>query len=307
VNGTIAREVVLTAAPGVPELGRRSSIGDVARAAFAASVERLVRNDALLRVRDDEEAVHQARVAVRRMRSDLRTFLPLLDHEWARGLRERMRLLQDGFSRARDTDVLLAYLSHEAELLPDADRRAAADAFEPFRAARRQAYASMRAMQCEPRYAELLVELAGAAKCPQLNAAANAPACEALGELVGDAWSALRKRVRARSRPPADGELHAIRIAAKRARYAAEAAAPVAGRRAHALAAGIENVQTVLGEQHDAVVARERLRSLARGEHAFAAGELAALAHRTACAKALAWHDAWCEAKRRYRRFRRAL
>jgi CHAD domain-containing protein len=291
----------------VPDLGPHSSIGDVARAAFASSVERLARHGEALRDADDEEAVHQARVAVRRMRSDLRTFAPVLDEPWADGLRERMRRLQDGFSQARDADVLLAHLQHEAHELPDADRRDGEAVFEPFRAARERAYEQMRAMLGEPRYAALLEELARAATHPPVNSDANAPACDVLGAIVGGAWTTLRKRVRARSRPPADAELHAIRIAAKRARYAAEAVAPVAGRRAHALAASIEKIQTVLGEQHDAAEARERLRSLAHGAHAFRAGELAALAHRTACAKAVAWRGAWRDAKRCYRRFRAAL
>jgi CHAD domain-containing protein len=291
----------------VPDLDERSRIGDVARAAFAASVERLVRHDAVLRLAADEEAVHQMRVAVRRMRSDLRTFMPLLDAAWACDLRERMRWVQDGFSGARDADVLLAHLRREAELLPDADRRDAEVAFDPFRAARERAYERVRAMLREPRYAALLQELVEAAKRPPFNAAADERACDAIADLVGGAWSALRKRVRARTRPPADGELHAIRIAAKRARYAVEAAAPVAGRRAHALAEAVEDVQTILGDQHDAVTAREQLRSLAGGEHAFLAGELAALAHRTACAKAGSWRDAWRVAKREHRRFRRAV
>ncbi|MEA2720733.1 MAG: hypothetical protein QOJ39_2597 [Candidatus Eremiobacteraeota bacterium] len=307
MSGTVARKADAAVDRDAPELGRRSCIGDVASAAFAASVERLVRNDALLRSSDDEEAVHQARVAVRRLRSDLRTFAPLLDAQWASDLRERTHRLQDGFSGARDADVLLAFLSRKAELLPDADRRGAAGAFEPFRAARGRAYERVRALQAEPDYAALLDELARVAACPPFNAAADEPACDVLGAIAGTAWSRLRKRVRARSRPASDDELHAIRIAAKRARYAAEAVAPVAGRRAHALAAAIENVQTILGEQHDAVVAREQLRALADGEHAFAAGELAALAHQTAGTEALAWHAAWREAKRRYRRFRRSL
>jgi len=290
---------------GVPELRRSSRVGDVARAAFAASVERLVRRDAVLRLQADEEAVHQARVAVRRMRSDLRTFMVVLDAAWACDLRERMRWLQDGFSTARDADVLLAHLRRRSELLPDADRRAAEAVFAPFRAARDRAYEHLGTMLREPRYAALLQDMVDAAKRPPFNAAADEPACDAIAAIVGDAWSALRKRVRARTRPPADRELHRIRIAAKRVRYGAEAVAPIAGERARALAHCAEAMQTILGDQHDAVEARERLHELAPdGEHAFVAGELAALAHRAACKGRAAWRTAWREAKRAHRRLR---
>lgn len=293
-------------AQGGPNLGRRSSIGEVARAAFAASVERLAEHDAVLRASDDEEAVHQARVAVRRMRSDLRTFEPVLDGDWARDLRERMRGLQDGFSEARDADVLLAFLRREAELLPEADRTGAEAAFAPFRAAREHAYASMHAMLREPLYAALLDDLAAAAAHAPSSGIADAAACGVAGDIIGDAWSALCKRVRKRSRPVTDAELHRIRIAAKRVRYAAEAVAPVLGRRAHALAKHVEEMQTVLGDQHDAVVARQRLRGVASDpQQAFVAGELAMLADRAACDGRRAWRDAWRAAKRAHRRFTR--
>jgi CHAD domain-containing protein len=290
-----------------PQPRPRSSAGEIARAAFAASVERLVQNDAALRVSDEEEAVHQARVAVRRMRSDLRTFESFLGRGWARDLRERMRRLQDGFSQARDADVLLAFLHREIALLPEADRDHAEAALAPFRAARERAYANMHAMLDEPAYAALLRELADPARQPPFEATANAAARDVAADVIGDAWSALRKRVRGRSRPPTDAELHRIRIAAKRVRYAAEAIAPVFGRRAHAVAKHVEAIQTILGDQHDAVVARDALRALAtEGEHAFTAGELALLADRAACEGRRAWRAAWRAAKRAHRRFRRA-
>jgi len=163
----------------------------------------------------DEESVHNARVAVRRMRSDLRTFLSILDETWACDLRERMRWLQDGFSAARDADVLLANVRRTSADLPDPDRSRVDDVLAPLRAAREQAYDRMRAMLHDPRYAELLQELVDAAKRPPLTAAAAEPACDVIAEIVGDAWSALRKRVRRRAKPPADRELHAIRIGAE--------------------------------------------------------------------------------------------
>ena len=287
-----------------PELDERSPIGDVARAAFAVSVERLIRHDSALRLHADEESVHNARVAVRRMRSDLRTFLSILDETWACDLRERMRWLQDGFSAARDADVLLANVRRTSADLPDPDRSRVDDVLAPLRAAREQAYDRMRAMLHDPRYAELLQELVDAAKRPPLTAAAAEPACDVIAENVGDAWSALRKRVRRRAKPPADRELHAIRIGAKRVRYAAEAVAPVAGRRAQTLARAVEELQTVLGKQHDAVVACEQLHELPKdGVNGFVAGELAALEYRAASEGRRAWRDIWREAKRAHRRF----
>ena len=64
-------------------------------------------------------------------------------------------------------------------------------------------------------------------------------------------------------RPPATA-LHAVRKAVKRLRYAAEAVEPVFGASATELAAHTEEIQTLLGEHQDSVVARSLLRDLAR-------------------------------------------
>jgi CHAD domain-containing protein len=286
-------------------LGARSCTGDVARAALAASVERIVRDDAPSRLGPDEEVVHHARVAVRRLRSDLRTFLPLFDESWACALRDRLSWLQDGLSAARDADVLIAGLRRRSQSLAGADSSDLDELLHPFCEERDAAYERVRATLRDERYVPLLQDLVDAANRPPLTAAAAERARDAIPALFDDAWSTLRKRVRKRTRPPSDRELHRIRIAAKRMRYAAEAVLPVAGRPARALARAAERMQTILGDEHDAVVAYRRLRDLAHGEHAFLAGQLAALeiaAQRDARAT---WRDAWRAAKRAHRRFRR--
>jgi len=294
----------------VPVLDARARIGDVIRAALARSVEQIVRYDAKLRLHADEDAIHDARVAVRRLRSDLRTFLPLFDATWACGVRERLRWLQDGLSNARDADVLIAGLRRFSETLPDTDRRHLDDVLPPFRAARDAAYERVRAMLRDERYVPLLQALVDLAKRPPLIARADEPACTAIPSILEDAWSTLRRRVRRRTQPPSDRELHAIRIAAKRVRYAADAVEPVLGRPARTLACALADLQSILGKQHDAVVACERLRTLAHdgdGDFSFLAGELAALATVTSLEARSAWRDDWRATKREHRRFRRAF
>lgn len=57
-------------------------------------------------------------------------------------------------------------------------------------------------------------------------------------------------------------ELHQVRIQAKRCRYAAEAVAPIVGPAAH-FAAAVADLQTVLGDHQDTVVAESWLREAA--------------------------------------------
>ncbi|MBV8645422.1 MAG: CHAD domain-containing protein, partial [Candidatus Eremiobacteraeota bacterium] len=264
----------------VPGLHADSPARDLVRAALAASVARFVPCDAVMRLSNDSEGVHQARVAVRRLRSDLRSFLPLLDNAWTCGLRERLRPLGDVLGAARDADVLLERLRRAAESLPDADRRTVDDVIAPFVAERRRAYERVRAMLDGEAYVAILREMVAAAKDPRFSALADRDACDVVDTIVDEAWRTLRKAVRKRGKPASDRDLHRVRIKAKRVRYLAEAIERLAGKPLRRLAGDVESLQTVLGDQHDAALARDRLRhDAASGAHAFVAGELAALEH----------------------------
>jgi inorganic triphosphatase YgiF len=77
-----------TALPDVPApepTRARDSAAAAVRAAIANGVRRVIPNDP--RTRLGEMELHQMRVGTRRLRSDLRTFRPLLDREWAESLR----------------------------------------------------------------------------------------------------------------------------------------------------------------------------------------------------------------------------
>jgi len=293
---------------GSPELApnaldRDATLADLVRATLASSVERVIRFDAKLRTAPDERSVHGARVAVRRLRSALRTFRPVLEAAWADNLRERLAWLQDGLSAARDADAMIAGVMRRSEVLGDGDRHRIEDVLTPLRLSRDESYARVGAMLRDTRYVVLLQAIVDGAKHPVLEAAADAPARVALRAIMRAAWKALRKRVRSRTRPPSDRELHRIRIAAKRLRYAAEAVAPVGGRRARRLGRAAERLQSVLGEHHDAVVTSQRLRSVgASADVAFLAGTIAGLERVAALDARAAWRRPWRRARRAYRR-----
>ena len=61
--------------------------------------------------------------------------------------------------------------------------------------------------------------------------------------------------------------LHEVRKCAKRARYAAESAIPVAGKPARKLATRMESLQDVLGEHQDSVTAQALLLQLTMTDH----------------------------------------
>jgi len=122
-----------------------------------------------------------------------------------------------------------------------------------------------------------------------------------LGDVVAKPWKKLRDAVHELDDDPPDEALHAVRIRAKRARYAAEAVAPAVGNAAKRFASAVEAVQEVLGDHQDAVVAGQWLRAHVPrddGEAAFVAGQLLLVEAAAADASREAWHSAWDAAKR---------
>jgi CHAD domain-containing protein len=268
-------------------------LAEIARTALANSARELLRCDAMLRLGGGPEGVHGARVAVRRMRSDLRSFEPFLDHEWACSLREEMCWLGTALGAVRDTDILVQRLERDLEALPDDDRTPAYLVLGGFRSARDAAHATLDATLHEARYAELLARVVTAGRHPVLGARAGEDARDGLTDVLQTSWKRLLKTVRNRTRPATDAELHAIRIHAKRVRYAAEAAEPAWGAKATRFARRLEHLQSVLGEYHDAIAAEASLRTLAGGSHALLAGELVVIEAACAAKARGRWRGAW--------------
>lgn len=281
----------------VPELPAKPSAGDVIRRAIASAVERLILHDAVVRLDTDPEGVHQARVSTRRLRSDLRTFAPLLDPDWVAATRDELRWLGDVLGGARDTDVLLDRLRARVEDLPEAEQPGGAVILDALTLSDKEAHAAVLDAMRSDRYALVLEELVAAALDPPLTPAADAPAAEVMPALARGPARALRKAVKRAGDDPPDEVLHAIRIRAKRARYAAEAVAPAVGKEATRYAELAAELQGLLGEHQDAVVAgtwlREWAASSASADAAFAAGTIAGLERAEAADLRRGWRKVW--------------
>ena len=264
------------------------------RAALGTSLQRLLRIDPLLRIEPTAERVHEARVQVRRLRSYLKTFRPLLHGPWSDHLRERLRWLSDVFSGARDADVLIADITKRALAMPGGERTYEDDLLEPFRKQREDAYAAIATVLSSPTYTYLMDTLIAAARSPQFLPHAYRRARPQLDELLRPAWRRLRRAVRLAGSAPHDRDLHGIRIKAKHLRYAVEAVKPVAGRDARRFAKRVADLQTILGEHHDAIVAYRALTERPQTPRcALLANHIAAEEHAVAKDRRGRWRDAW--------------
>jgi CHAD domain-containing protein len=297
---------VATAPPDVvvPEADGAPSVELVVRRAIAASVARLVAHDPGVRIGEDPEAVHQARVATRRLRSDLRTFRSLLDEPWADGLRDELRWLGDVLGGVRDADVMLERLSGHTRALDPVDRPAADALLDDLRTQRERAVVQLLDAMRSERYDSVLDHLVLAARHPRLLLRVDdEDDRDVLRGLVRRPWGQLARAVRALPDEPTDTALHEVRIRVKRARYAAEAVEPAIGKDARGFAKALVALQDVLGDHQDAVVASEWLRRAAAsapsGEQAFAAGLLAAQEHAAIQHGREAWRGVWDDVDRK--------
>jgi CHAD domain-containing protein len=279
----------------VPELHPGSPLAEAVEAMVASSVTRLLRHDGGVRAGEDPEAVHQARVATRRLRSDLDTFAEVLVDDPLRRLRAELKWLGGLLGEVRDADVLTERLArHLAEMEGPTDGRRAVMAI--LSARRDQARRKLLAGMAGARYTRLLDALVEFAQAPPLKVPGDTPAAALLPALAAAPWRRLQKCVARLPRKPADEDLHAVRIAAKRARYAAEAAAPVLGKPAVRFAAEVAELQGVLGDFNDAAVARLWLVGAAGGldaAGAFVAGALSERERALGAEAAGRWKKAW--------------
>jgi inorganic triphosphatase YgiF len=266
-----------SAAPEVPEPEdvRPGDPASAAVQAFIALHTRAFRAADLAFRRDPEgpwDAVHKMRVAARRLRSGLRVFRPLIERNWADELRDELRWAAKGLGELRELDVLIARLEQRMAELPDN-----AVAEDPgttvlgrTREQRNEAMARVGALLSSARFVDLHERLAAAAAKPPATEAADAPAGAALPPLVRKAWKRLARRAEAVLEDESalaggapDDEWHQARIAAKRARYAGEAVAPVLGDEAKKFAEQMERVTEILGEHQDAADAGAAIQAMA--------------------------------------------
>ncbi len=281
----------------IVSLAPAATVSQVVGRALATSVVHLLRHDVVMRLDTDPEGVHQARVASRRLRSDLRTFRSMLDPEWAVPLREELRWLGSALGEARDADVLLARLQGRTEMVPATEAPGVAQVIEGLQQRRKEAHTSLMASISGDRYVALLDRLVEAARAPVVLPDADVPVKTVAAELLEGPWRHLRAAVKAVGKRPGDAELHAVRIRAKRARYAADAVAPIVGKPARRFADATAELQTVLGEHNDAVIAGSWLRTWAAGRRSgdasFAAGMLAGIERTAADDAQRRWRKAW--------------
>lgn len=249
-----------------PKLGKHPTAAEVIRVGMVAAAARFIDHHAAVVLDEDPEGIHQARVGIRQLRSDLRTFEGLLNRNKLRPLRRELRWMADELGAVRDLDVLHAHLRRDAESLAPADRPGVDELLARLAEQRAEAYQQLREAMRSTRYTALLEGIAKLAAAPPFaSRRAKCPAAEVLPSLVRRPLRRLRRAADRLEKKPDDAALHRVRILTKRLRYATHVAAPLAGKRARRAERGLRQLQDVLGDHNDARVAVSRLRDVTHG------------------------------------------
>ena len=282
--------------PNAPRVDPKEPALEHLRAFIRAQLDELRANDPIVRAAEDADAVHDMRVAVRRLRAVLRTARPMLDQAWSNDLRHELDLLGRLLGAVRDLDVLIERFTNDATGL-GADVGETERLLAPLRSQRDEGRTRLRTVMDDQRYFFLLDRLEAATR--------SLPGTRAdltVDQLARKEFKNLRAFEKHTARDD-DLQLHKLRIHSKRARYAAELARASRGAPAARFIKSVTRLQDVLGEHHDAVVALDELRRLASmvdsRPGAFTAGRLAGREERR---KLEARHDlieAWKDVKRR--------
>ncbi len=295
VARALAGSTVAEAAP-VPE--RPRTVGELVRRAIAEGTRQLLAHDPAIRLAGEENDIHKARVATRRLRSDLKSLIGYCDETRVQGLRKELAWLGGVLGHVRDTDVLVGTLDERAARLTDVDADALAALHARVQAERAEALVTLLDVMRSSRYHGLIADLQRLSVTPPLGDGVDgdAPAKPAARSLTSHSFDRVSRRVRRLPKAAPVEELHEVRKAAKQARYAAELVGPLAHGRTDELAERLTHLQDELGATQDAVTARDWLHHVAAdgrdtGE-AFLAGRLAEAFTRE-ISTPLSWRGAW--------------
>jgi CHAD domain-containing protein len=207
---------------------------------------------------EDLEALHDFRVALRRMRSALRAWRPHLTGAISKRSRRRLRALARATGRSRDLEVHLAWVRSRATNLKDYQRPGADWLLTRMEARKVRADRRLQArLEDEFERTELRLR-AGLSSVrvlvvPPLAVPHSATGGGVLGRLIGDLGVELAHRLAAVRSIAGQVEAHQARIAGKRLRYVLEPlASKIEG--APAIITRLKTLQDGLGRLHDAHV-----------------------------------------------------
>ena len=230
-----------------------SSLGDAAFAVMRKHFIAFLAREPAARLGEDSEAIHDMRVATRRLRAAMSLFRSILSPRFER-MRDELKWIAQTLGEARDLDVQITQLSEWTQ-----DR----SLINVLVAEREQAQTKLLEAFDSKRYRQLIRILTELLKRGAMNRVeAKARAAESAPPLIAARWKRFRKAADGVTLESSAEEYLGVRIRVKRLRYAVEFFSDLYGEAAQELIARFVVVQDILGAHQDAHVAMPRLRTL---------------------------------------------
>jgi CHAD domain-containing protein len=203
----------------------------------------------------DIEGVHNMRVSIRRLRSALRDFMPLMNKQALKRPIKDLKRTADTLGAVRDQDVAIVALNR---FQADAETKAVEEGIgnllrerenlrETARLDLTEALAVSRFKDLQERFTEAIDKATARKKSNGRASSFN----EVGHKVVARGWQDLYELGASLYEPFNIEELHEMRIAAKRLRYAMELFAACWGEKITPFAEQIAEMQSFLGEVHD--------------------------------------------------------
>jgi inorganic triphosphatase YgiF len=251
-----------------------------------SALEHLLANQPAALRGDQTEGVHQMRVAVRRLRSLLVLFAPVLEARGRRRFTEELRRLGDCLGLARDWDVLAEETLQQAEA-EGVDRGWMGLLRGAVEERRHAAHQAAKKAIGEPDFARFVLSFRAWSGCRAAALASDTKDLP-LERLAPDLLDRLEKKAARRLDRSDDDEpvtLHALRKSVKKLRYGVEYLDALFGREAARYAKSCNSVQKKLGALNDLETAERRVAELAENGRLDLVPAMGALMH-------------WAEARR---------
>jgi CHAD domain-containing protein len=253
-------------------MSREARLADLANDAATDPAKRAARVVALALLRDvttardrlddpsDDEALHDFRVALRRLRSWIRAFRPVLRDTLRGKVIRRLARIADASAASRDLEVRIEWIDRSRRGLRGDERRGATWLLERLRQEKLDCDAELR-RGLDDGFDNAVRRVEKAMSRYEARVEGEPSFDEVAREILARHLDALAAAMAAVSSVNDRAQGHAARIAAKRLRYLLDIVAPSDSDQARAMVS-LEELQDRLGDLHDAQMLGSQLMSL---------------------------------------------
>ncbi|KAB1643941.1 CYTH and CHAD domain-containing protein [Gulosibacter chungangensis] len=211
---------------------------------------------------DAPDAVHQARVSLRRMRSILQVYRKVFDRGDAARLRDELRWAGEKLGGPRDAEVIRDELLELVDSLPS--KQLVGPVRERIAAALNLRHdhelGKLQLAMASPRWDAVFAQVTEFIAEAPASSRGRRPAKATLERLAAESVKKTAKRNKAARRHPEDLERwHGVRKSVKAARYSHEVLAELGGKSAERQRVKWKNVAGLFGQVQDSVILEEQL------------------------------------------------